>query len=200
MDPLVGTGAVLATGAIAVWIAALRKRSKPEKSGSVPISDNTIRSVFTKTGGSPQKTVNAVIDRTTSALDVAMFLMTNEDIVAHLSKAAGRNVKVRLITDREQAESASKQSLNTLAAAGIPIKVNRHDGAMHLKVMIADQKVVTAGSYNFTNKAEKKNDEVLIVIRSRAVAENWSKRFERMWTDNSQYADYHPETLTKKFA
>ena len=35
---------------------------------------------------------------------------------------------------------------------------------MHLKVLIADNEKIVAGSYNYTNKAKSSHDEVIVVI------------------------------------
>jgi hypothetical protein len=82
------------------------------------------------------------------------------------------------------------QELAGLSGDGIPIKINHHSGLMHLKVTIADDKVVTTSSYNYTDEATYKNDEVLVIIRDPGVAKDWESEFERMWGDTADYESY----------
>lgn len=58
---------------------------------------------------------------------------------------------------------------------------------MHLKVTIADKVVVTTGSFNYSAAASTTNDEVLVVITDAAMAQTWSKQFQRMWDDTAKF-------------
>lgn len=61
---------------------------------------------------------------------------------------------------------------------------------MHLKVTIADSKIATTGSYNYTKSAEQKNDEVFVTLNDPKIASGFEKEFNRMWNDQSNFADY----------
>ena len=105
-----------------------------------------------------------------------------------IAAAQKRGVAVRIITDRQEADSKSQaKELAVLKMAGIPIKINSHKGLMHLKVTIADSATVTTGSYNYTNEATYDNDEVLVVIRDPGVAKDWESEFEQMWNNTTDY-------------
>jgi phosphatidylserine/phosphatidylglycerophosphate/cardiolipin synthase-like enzyme len=54
-------------------------------------------------------------------------------------------------------------------------------GLMHHKVMIIDQSIVIFGSYNFTNSAETKNDENLLVIYNKDIATQFIAEFQRVY-------------------
>ena len=49
------------------------------------------------------------------------------------------------------------------------------------KVAIIDGKIVITGSYNWTWSAEKRNDENVLVLMSRSLAEKYEKEFQRTW-------------------
>jgi phosphatidylserine/phosphatidylglycerophosphate/cardiolipin synthase-like enzyme len=51
---------------------------------------------------------------------------------------------------------------------------------MHHKVFVVDEKIVAFGSYNFSQSAEQRNDENLIIIYNEAVAGQFIKEFERV--------------------
>jgi phosphatidylserine/phosphatidylglycerophosphate/cardiolipin synthase-like enzyme len=54
-------------------------------------------------------------------------------------------------------------------------------GLMHHKVMIIDESVVVFCSNNFTNSAETKKDENLIVIYNEEIAAQFMDEFHRVY-------------------
>ncbi|WP_101842904.1 phospholipase D-like domain-containing protein [Halobacillus sp. Marseille-P3879] len=161
---------------------------------------NAITSIFSKSDQSPKNQLIQVINEAKKSLDVAVFLFTENDLAASISDAAERGVRIRLVTDQNQVNYLPKQKANieSLYNSGIPVKVNRHSGSMHLKILIADTKVMTTGSYNFTTSAETKNDEVLVTIRSRKMAKEWTSQFEEMWHDETQFQAWTPSAYSKQ--
>lgn len=143
---------------------------------------------FTRAGQHPEQKLEDVIGSAKKSLDIAIYSLTNPDIVEAIKQAKKRGVAVRIITDEGEAKNRTQQdALNTLKNAGIPIKVDNHSGLMHLKVTIADKSVVTTGSFNYTTAASTTNDEVLVVIRNSSIASAWDEQFERMWNDGKNF-------------
>ena len=52
---------------------------------------------------------------------------------------------------------------------------------MHHKVMIIDGEIVITGSYNFSRSAETRNDENMIFIYNREIAELFLDEFEKVY-------------------
>jgi len=48
-------------------------------------------------------------------------------------------------------------------------------------VMIIDENIVALGSYNFTNSAETKNDENLLVVYNADIAAQFMREFQRVY-------------------
>ncbi|WP_052158693.1 phospholipase D-like domain-containing protein [Halobacillus sp. BBL2006] len=146
---------------------------------------------FLSKKSSPQKEIIETIQNAEQTIDVAIFLFTNKNIVAELCQAAKRGVKVRVFTDRKQLETSQVQydHMKEMAQYGIAIRTNTHDGTMHIKMLIADQKKALVGSYNFTYNAEKKNDEILVTITNEKQAVKLTNIFHDLWADgiNFQY-------------
>ena len=146
---------------------------------------------FPRAGQDPVQPLINVINSANSSLDIAIYSLTKPDIVSAIAAAENRGVAVRIITDREQSgDKYQAKELLVLSNAGIPI--NSHQGLMHLKVTIADDKTVTTGSYNYTDEATYDNDEVLVIINDQNIAQNWDNEFQSMWTDTTDYQDYMP--------
>jgi phosphatidylserine/phosphatidylglycerophosphate/cardiolipin synthase-like enzyme len=122
---------------------------------------------------------------------LAIYGLTYPPIIKALVAAHKRGVDVRVITDREKLEDRKQRAaLETLRLAGIPVKVNRHDGLMHLKQAIIDDRVNTSGSMNQTTSAARYNDERLDVAHDALSTQRAKDKFLRMWSDTGRFEDW----------
>ena len=122
---------------------------------------------------------------------LAIYGLTYPPIIKALVAAHKRGVDVRVITDREKLEDRKQRAaLDTLRLAGIPIKVNRHDGLMHIKQAIIDDRVNTSGSMNQTTSAARYNDERLDVVHDAASTQRAKDKFLLMWADTGRFEDW----------
>ena len=122
---------------------------------------------------------------------VAVYGLTYPRAVEALVAAKKRGVDVRMLTDLERAEDIKQRSaLHTLHLAGIPIKVNQHDGLMHLKQVVIDDEINTSGSMNHTTSGNRYNDERMDVITDRVIAVKAREKFLAMWNDRERFADW----------
>jgi hypothetical protein len=90
-------------------------------------------------------------------------------------------VKVRLVMDRGQGESQYSADRYFLKQR-IPLRFGGGAGIMHNKFAVIDDSVVVTGSYNWSEAAEIRNDENLLVIASPDIAKLYAGRFEFLWT------------------
>jgi phosphatidylserine/phosphatidylglycerophosphate/cardiolipin synthase-like enzyme len=151
---------------------------------------------FTQANQHPEKALIDVINSSKQTLDIAIYSLTHPDIVSAIKEANKRGVAVRIISDKIQSAGKTQdEALKLLGSAGIPMKINKHNGLMHLKVTIADKKVVTTGSYNYSQAVSTSNDEVLMVVHDEEEAKSFSDQFDRMWNDTKGF-----EILQKKIA
>lgn len=67
-----------------------------------------------------------------------------------------------------------------VAAPSHPFSKTDDNNFMHNKVMILDDKVTVAGSYNFSESAET-NDENVLIIDSVVVAKAYERYFDALW-------------------
>jgi phosphatidylserine/phosphatidylglycerophosphate/cardiolipin synthase-like enzyme len=108
---------------------------------------------------------------------VQAFNFTNEKILRALVAAKNRGVKVQVLLAKKHEVNRS-EVLTTLLAAGVPVKIDDKVRAAHNKVIIFDAQAVVTGSYNFTNAAQRKNSENLLLLRESpalvaAYVKNW---------------------------
>lgn len=139
----------------------------------------------------PLQHVVRVYDRATRYIFVAVYGLTSPLAVKALLDAKKRGVDVRVITDLGRLEEEKQRAaVSTLRLAGIPIRVNQHDGLMHLKQVVVDDEVNMNGSMNHTTSGNRYNDERLDVIRDHAISVKAREKFLAMWKDDSRYVEW----------
>lgn len=125
------------------------------------------------------------INQSTNTIDIAVYAINNDNIVEALKKAYDRNVKLRILTDKQQA-SLKHSKVIELYKYGINIKVHSKFKIEHNKFAIFNSKIVTSGSYNWTNSATDKNSENCILMSSRSAILSYIERFQYLWDVNSK--------------
>ncbi|WP_173915325.1 phospholipase D-like domain-containing protein [Halobacillus sp. Marseille-Q1614] len=181
MEIIISAGVTIAAVSAACFFYKRKAKKSP-----------TLSYHFSRTSHSIKNELFKIIDDTNETLDVAIFLLTEQDFVSHLCQATERGVRVRVISDRKKSvEEMQRANMKKLIDCGVPVKVNNYDGNMHLKFMISDKQVVSAGSYNWTHSAEQRNDEVVLIIRDKKMAREWHHVFDQKWKDLKQYSSFN---------
>jgi phospholipase D len=133
---------------------------------------------FSPDGKCTEFTVQAIQAAKRSIL-VQAYSFTSSVIVSALINAQRRGVNVKILVDRSQL-TARGSKVALVLAAGIPTAVDKALGIAHNKVMIIDEEYVLTGSFNWTDAAEKRNAENLLLIQDPYINElyraNWQKR------------------------
>ncbi len=108
------------------------------------------------------------------------FAFTSADIADTLIGLARRGVYVEGVVEGRSAEAEYSQ-YDRLREAGIPVWRDGNPYLLHHKVFIVDEEIVVLGSYNFTGRAEKDNDENLLIIHNADVAKAFLGEYGRIW-------------------
>jgi phosphatidylserine/phosphatidylglycerophosphate/cardiolipin synthase-like enzyme len=133
----------------------------------------------------------SIYDRARRYIYVAVYGMTFPPVVKALVSAKKRGVDVRIITDREKLKDPKQHAaLETLRLAGIPVRVNQHDGLMHLKQVVVDDEINTSGSMNHTTSGHRYNDERLDVMTDPVTSVKAREKFLAMWGDPIRYEEW----------
>ncbi len=126
---------------------------------------------------------DAVVSAIKSAkknISVAMYSFTNRDIAYAIADASKNGIDVRVYLNSDQRnEKYSKAGF--LKNKGIPVRYHKHDGLMHNKFVVIDDNIVITGSFNWTASADKRNDENLLFINNKEMAEAYKKKFDTLW-------------------
>jgi phosphatidylserine/phosphatidylglycerophosphate/cardiolipin synthase-like enzyme len=142
---------------------------------------------FSPHGGCTDAVVRE-IESARSTILVQAYSFTSSPIAKALVDARKRGVRVQAILDKSELKEGSYSEADFLAHVGVPTLIDAEHAIAHNKVIILDGQVVLTGSFNFTRQAETSNAENLLVIRSPALA--------RQYTANWQLHAEHSERYT----
>lgn len=153
--------------------------------------DMSIGLCFPRTGEKSDGKLIDIIQKTRESLDIAIFNFTDRKILSAILEAKNQNVEIRIITDKTMSITPIQFFiLRKIKKAGIPVKKNSHPGFMHLKITVADRKIVTFASANFTKASQMKNDEFFLTIRNEKMASEVARQFDLMWNNSGDFSPF----------
>lgn len=117
------------------------------------------------------------------------YSFTSKPIAKALVRAANRGVTVIAVIDKSQVK-ARYSKVQLLLDAGIPVYVDYKVAIAHNKVMVIDGQSVETGSYNFTNSAEYRNAENMLVIKDSALAKAYTQNIISRIKNSKLVVDY----------
>lgn len=127
----------------------------------------------------PDNAASAIIEqisRSRAEVLVQAYGFTHNGIAQALVQAQKRGVKVQVIMDAKSAKT-NRYVVEIFDRERIPYRWDGKHAIAHNKVMVIDQDVVITGSFNFTNSAQSRNAENVLILRSPPLAieyrENW---------------------------
>ena len=145
----------------------------------------TVQVAFTPGDDAGKLIVDAINSARRQVL-VQAFSFTHRKIAEALIAAKRRGVEVNVVADREQTRNIPTSVIAAIAAGGVPVFIDSEHSA-HNKVMIIDagtpEATLITGSFNFTQAAQYKNAENVLVLRGNAALtdlylKNWQRHRE----------------------
>ena len=119
-----------------------------------------------------------LIKNAESSVYFMSFSFTNEEIADAIIKKIGLDVMGIL----DSSQSSGKYSqFKRLREFGINVKKDTNKYKMHHKVFIIDNETVVTGSFNPTLSGDAKNDENLLIIHDKKIADAFLKEFDSLW-------------------
>ncbi|MDA3898971.1 MAG: phospholipase D-like domain-containing protein [Spirochaetes bacterium] len=115
-----------------------------------------------------------------TSVAVMAFSFTSDSIGEALLTVHKKGIKVSAIFESRGAGSKYSEYAK-LKAAGVRVMRDKNSMAMHHKVIIIDGETVIAGSYNFSKNAAKRNDENILIIKNKKIAELYEQEFVRLY-------------------
>lgn len=137
----------------------------------------------------PEKEINPIISRRVARAESEIlflaFSFTDEQIGESLLGRADAGIIVRGVFERVGSDTPFSY-YNLLDQARLPNVAVLTDGnpqVMHHKVFIIDRTTVIFGSFNFSDSANRRNDENILIIHDPTFASFFLEEFETVWDE-----------------
>ena len=183
----------------------LKKPPRSEQTVTLPTGSLTVQFSPTSSKLPWEQSVNGLIARTlgqaSSSIDLALFVFSEQRIADRLEAEVKNGVVLRALIDpgfvyrsysealdmlgtslpdqRCKIEAQNRPWQSAIASVGSP-QLPEGD-KLHHKFALLDRKTVIVGSQNWSDAANTKNDETLLVIRNSTVAAHFEREFERLY-------------------
>ena len=141
------------------------------------INNIKIENYFCPEDDCADKVVN-LIKNAKQSVYFMTFSFTSEKIADVLISKEG--IEIKGVFDKGQASNKYSQD-ERLKGFGIDAVLDKSKYKMHHKVFIIDNETVVTGSFNPTLSADAKNDENLLIIHDKKIADAFLKEFDSLW-------------------
>ncbi len=123
-----------------------------------------------------------LIKSASKSIKFMVFSFTKAEIEEALREKKLQGVEIKGILDEGQSASRYSQYQN-LINDQIDVKIDANSYKLHHKVLIIDDNVTLTGSYNFSNSAEKRNDENSIIVKDKEFTTPFVKEFQKLFEE-----------------
>ncbi|MBI2143693.1 hypothetical protein HYU17_00895 [Candidatus Woesearchaeota archaeon] len=106
----------------------------------------------------------------------AAYSFTHPRIADELIMKASEGIAVKGVIEKSTTNSEYSKHA-AMMANGIKIRLESSKRLMHHKFFVIDNETVITGSFNPTQNGDERNDENMLIIRSRDVAAKYAKEF-----------------------
>jgi phosphatidylserine/phosphatidylglycerophosphate/cardiolipin synthase-like enzyme len=122
-----------------------------------------------------------LIENANYSIDFLAYAFTSIPLTQALKIKSNKGIKIRGVFDKKW-NSNPYSKYSEMLSSGLNVKLDGNKQTMHDKVFIIDDKIVVTGSYNFTEKANEKNNENAIVVHNEEFASRYEDEFEEIFT------------------
>ena len=109
------------------------------------------------------------------------YSFTSNDLGDIVREKHAADLTVQGVMEEEQVNSNQGTEYDPFKQAEVDVRMDGIEGQMHHKLFIIDGKIVAFGSYNFSQSAEERNDENVLIVYNEAIAQEFIKEFRRVW-------------------
>ena len=180
---VVGAALAILVLALVADRLVLERLVGPASSTETPAGGEGRRDLFVL----PDDGAGAVLDEFAAAertIDIAVYLLTADEVVETLAAAVERDVRVRVLLEPDPFGGSGdvEAGVAHLRALGVEVRFSGTDVRFgHIKTFVVDDRVALVTSLNLTNAALTDNREFGVVSTERAVVGTARDLFEADW-------------------
>jgi phosphatidylserine/phosphatidylglycerophosphate/cardiolipin synthase-like enzyme len=129
----------------------------------------------------PQERILALIRDAEEQIYFLAFSFTSDEIAQAIIERSQAGVTVQGVLDTSQSYNDKGSEWEQFQDNELDVRLDGNPEKMHHKCILIDGEIVIIGSYNFTESAETKNDENVLIIHSSVLAEDFIQEFQRVF-------------------
>ena len=152
----------------------------PETPNPTVTIDGTRLDIYFSPDDGVLKALVPLLESAQQSIYFLAYSFTSNQLGDIIHEKAAAGLKIGGVMDEEQVSTNQGTEFDPFRQAGLDVRLDGINGLMHHKVFIVDQKIVAFGSYNFSQSAEQRNDENLIIVYNPVIAEQFVQEFERV--------------------
>lgn len=150
---------------------------------NVRIQNTPVEILFAPEDGVIERLIT-LVNQAKVSIHFMAFSFAHPRLGQAMVKRAQEGVEVRGIFERRGSETMFSE-LGRLFCAGLAVRQDGNPATFHHKVLILDERIVVTGSLNFSENADRSNDENVIILFNRTIARQYLQEFERRWNEAS---------------
>jgi phosphatidylserine/phosphatidylglycerophosphate/cardiolipin synthase-like enzyme len=170
------------------WFFEQRKfGGLPNKTDAIPnpiirLRDGTQIENYFSTHDHLAKHVISTLGLAKRSIHFLAFSFTHDDIGRTMMQKAANGIEVMGVFEKTQAASTHTE-YTRMKNARLPVYIDGNPRNMHHKVIIIDDEIVITGSFNFSDSADTSNDENLLIIYDRELAQLYEAEFDKVYKE-----------------
>lgn len=127
-----------------------------------------------------EKIINNRLKKAKKTIRFMAFSFTSDVIAETMISKFKERVAVEGVFESKGSNSEHSE-YTKMIIEGLPVVKDRNRKIMHHKVIIIDDSIVITGSFNFSNNANRKNDENILIMESPEIAAQYLEEFRRVY-------------------
>ncbi len=161
----------------------------PDSPQNTPNESLSIGGIEVENYFGSEKEISLIISRRVArAEDEILFMafsFTDEQIGESLLGRADAGVIVRGVFEHVGSETPFSYypTLSQARLANVAVLTDGNPQVMHHKVFVIDQSTVIFGSFNFSDNANRRNDENVLIVHDPTFASYFIEEFETVWAE-----------------
>jgi phosphatidylserine/phosphatidylglycerophosphate/cardiolipin synthase-like enzyme len=155
----------------------------PETPNPIVTIDGTRLDIYFSPDDGVLAALVPVLESAQESIFFLAYSFTSNQLGDIVREKADAGLTVAGVMDEEQVKSNQGTEFDPFRQANMDVRIDGIEGLMHHKVFIIDHKIVAFGSYNFSQSAEARNDENLIIVYNPGIAQQFVREFERVQSE-----------------
>ena len=108
------------------------------------------------------------------------YSFTLDDMEQKMAELHNAGIDVRGVFEKEQ-NNEDYSAYFPMKNAGIDVRIDSNPEAMHNKVIVIDGEITITGSMNYSTNGNTRNDENLIIIKSKEISAQYESEFQEIY-------------------